>query len=352
MKNDRIVAGISQGDINGIGYEIIIKTLLDPRILEMCTPVVYGSPKVSAYHRKALNIDNFSFNNIKDANEINHKRANIINCLDDNIRVELGKSTEIAGQASFISLEMAVNDLINKKIDILITAPINKNNIQSDKFQFAGHTEYLREKTSTNEVLMLLVNDSMKLGVVTGHIPLKNVASTLTVELILKKLRLLQRSLLEDFAIKSPKIAVLGLNPHNGDGGLIGSEETEIIIPAIDKARDEGIKAIGPFPADGFFGAGVFSQFDAVMAMYHDQGLAPFKALAFDSGVNYTAGLPVIRTSPDHGTAYEIAGKNVASPNSFRNALYLAIDIFKNRKLFLETTANPLPEIDIEKINS
>ncbi len=352
MKNDRIVAGISQGDINGIGYEIIIKTLLDPRILEMCTPVVYGSPKVSAYHRKALNIDNFSFNNVKDANEINHKRANIINCLDDNVRVELGKSTEIAGQASFISLEMAVNDLINKKIDILITAPINKNNIQSDKFRFAGHTEYLREKTATREVLMLLVSDSMKLGVITGHIPLKDVASTLTVELILKKLRLLQRSLLEDFAIKSPKIAVLGLNPHNGDGGVIGNEETEIIIPAIEKARDEGIKAIGPFPADGFFGAGVFSQFDAVMAMYHDQGLAPFKALAFDSGVNYTAGLPVIRTSPDHGTAYEIAGKNVASPNSFRNALYLAIDIFKNRKLFLETTANPLPEIDIEKINS
>lgn len=350
MKNDRIIVGISQGDINGISYEVIIKTLLDPRILELCTPVVYGSPKVSAYHRKALNIDNFSFNPIKDIEEVNLKKANIVNCLDDNIRVELGKSTAIAGEASLISLERATKDLQNGKIDALVTGPINKNNIQSEQFKFAGHTEYLKSKFKTNEVLMMLVSDIMKVGVVTGHVPLKNVAQYITIENLMNKLRIMNQSLKVDFGFRKPRIAVLGINPHAGDGGVIGTEEIEIIQPCLEKARQEGIMALGPFAADGFFGSNNFTKFDAILAMYHDQGLTPFKALAFDSGVNYTAGLPVVRTSPDHGTAYDLAGKNEASPNSFRSALYMAVDIIKNRQQYKEYSKNPLPDIDVEKL--
>lgn len=350
MKNDRIIVGISQGDINGISYEVIIKTLLDPRILELCTPVVYGSPKVSAYHRKALNIDNFSFNPIKDIEEVNLKKANIVNCLDDNIRVELGKSTAIAGEASLISLERATKDLQDGKIDALVTGPINKNNIQSEQFKFAGHTEYLKSKFKTNEVLMMLVSDIMKVGVVTGHVPLKNVAQYITIENLMSKLRIMNQSLKVDFGFRKPRIAVLGINPHAGDGGVIGTEEIEIIQPCLEKARQEGIMALGPFAADGFFGSNNFTKFDAILAMYHDQGLTPFKALAFDSGVNYTAGLPVVRTSPDHGTAYDLAGKNEASPNSFRSALYMAVDIIKNRQQYKEYSKNPLPDIDVEKL--
>lgn len=350
MKNDRIIVGISQGDINGISYEVIIKTLLDPRILELCTPVVYGSPKVSAYHRKALNIDNFSFNPIKDIEEVNLKKANIVNCLDDNIRVELGKSTTIAGEASLISLEKATKDLQDGKIDALVTGPINKNNIQSEHFKFAGHTEYLKSRFKTNEVLMMLVSDIMKIGVVTGHVPLKNVAQYITIENLMSKLRIMNQSLKVDFGFRKPRIAVLGINPHAGDGGVIGTEEMEIIQPCLDKARQEGIMALGPFAADGFFGSNNFTKFDAILAMYHDQGLTPFKALAFDSGVNFTAGLPVVRTSPDHGTAYDLAGKNEASPNSFRSALFMAVDIIKNRQQYKEYSKNPLPDIDVEKL--
>ncbi len=332
MDRYKIRVGISQGDINGISYEIIIKTLLDHRILEFCTPIVYGSSKVAAYHRKALNVSNFSLNSISNADEANIKRANIINCLDDNIKVEFGKSTDTAGSASFIALERAAQDLKENKIDVLVTAPINKNNIQSKDFNFPGHTEYLKEKFKADEVLMMLVSDIMRVGVVTGHVPISKVAEHITEENILKSLRLMNKSLIEDFAIRKPRIAVLGLNPHAGDNGVIGNEENEIIIPAIAQARKENILAIGPYPADGFFGSSSFKQFDAILAMYHDQGLAPFKAISFDSGVNYTAGLPIVRTSPAHGTAYEIVGKNIASPNSFRQALYLACDIYKNRK--------------------
>lgn len=347
MKREQTIVGISHGDINGISYEVILKSLLDPRINDICTPVVYGSPKVAAYHRKALNINNFSFNSIRNADEINHKRSNIINVLDDNIRVELGRSTQLAGESSFIALEQAVNDLRDGKLDVLVTAPINKDNIQSENFSFPGHTEYLAKEFGKEEVLMLMVGDVMRVGVVTGHIPLNQVSQAITEELILNKLRIFNQSLLQDFAIRKPKIAVLGVNPHAGDNGLIGKEEQEVIIPALQKAKDEGILALGPFPADGFFGSDSFKKFDGILAMYHDQGLIPFKALEFDKGVNYTAGLPAVRTSPAHGTAYEIAGKDIASPDSFRAALYLAIDIFKNRMMYDELNKNPLQKHEI-----
>ncbi|MEN8121772.1 MAG: 4-hydroxythreonine-4-phosphate dehydrogenase PdxA [Bacteroidota bacterium] len=327
----RLKIGISQGDINGISYEVIIKSLMDNRLFDLFTPILYGSSKIVAYHRKALNISNFSMNNIKSPTDANHKRANIINCLDDNIRVELGKSTSMAGEASYMSLEKVIEDIKAGEIDILVTGPINKNNIQLKGFNFPGHTEYLKNKFKVNEVLMLMVSENLKVGVVTGHIPLKDVAEAITKDAILNKLRILNKSLIEDFAITNPKIGVLGLNPHAGDKGLIGKEEQEIIEPAIKEARNENIMALGPYPADGLFGSDDYAKFDAVLAMYHDQGLAPFKSLVFSEGVNYTAGLPVVRTSPAHGTAYDLAGKGKATPESFRQALYLAVDIYNNR---------------------
>jgi len=349
MKRDKIIIGISQGDINGIGYEVIIKTLMEPRILEMCTPIVYGSPKVAAYHKKALNIETFNFNHIHKASEADPRKANIINCIDDNIRVELGKSSEMAGEASYMALEKAVEDLKLGEIDALITAPINKDNIQSEKFNFPGHTEYLAEQFKVRDYVMLMVSESMKIGVVVGHAPISEVAAKITKGAILNKLRIINQSLEKDFFVKRPRIAVLGLNPHAGDNGLLGREELEIIIPAIQRAKDEGIIAVGPYPADGFFGSGDFVKFDAILAMYHDQGLIPFKMAAFDRGVNFTAGLPVIRTSPAHGTAFDIAGEDKATPDSFREALYLAIDIHNNRTLYKEISKNPLKKYEINQ---
>jgi 4-hydroxythreonine-4-phosphate dehydrogenase len=345
--NPKIKVGISHGDINGISYEVIMKTLLDPRILEMCTPIVYGSPKVAAYHRKALNIESLSFNHIRAPHEASFNKASIINCIDENIRVELGRSTEAAGESSFLALERAVADLKKGLVDVLITAPINKDNIQSEKFKFAGHTEYLAQQFNARDFVMLMVSHNLKVGVVTGHVPLAEVAKYITKDKILSKLRIIARSLVQDFAVTNPRIAVLALNPHAGDNGLIGNEEQTIIIPALDQARNEGITALGPYPADGFFGSGDFTRFDAILAMYHDQGLIPFKLTAFEQGVNYTAGLPVIRTSPAHGTAYDIAGEDKASPDSFREALYLAIDIHKNRSIHREISRDPLRKFDI-----
>ena len=347
MSRKKIKIAISQGDINGIGYEVIMKTFSDQRILDMCTPIVYGSPKVAAYHRKALNLEHFSFNTIRKASEAAPRKANIINCTDDNIRVELGKISDVAGEASYMSLDSAVNDLKAGYVDALVTAPISKDNIQSEKFNFPGHTEFLAEQFSTDHYLMLMVSEMMKIGVVTTHVPLHKVASLISTELILKKLRIISSSLEQDFCIKKPRIAVLGLNPHCGDGGLLGTEEKEIIIPAIEQAKEEGILAIGPYPADGFFGSGDYSNFDAILAMYHDQGLTPFKVISFERGVNYTAGLPVIRTSPSHGTAFDIAGEGKASPESFREALYLAMDIYHNRQIYQEISKNPLKKYDI-----
>lgn len=348
MEKKTILAGISQGDINGIGYEVIIKALSDPMINDICTPIVYGSPKVAAYHRKALNVNNFTFNNIRTPDEAHLKKANMINCLDDNIRVELGKSTPQGGEAALISIEKAVEDLKNGKIDVLITAPIDKHNVQSATFNFAGHTDYLKSKAGSEEALMFMISECMRIGFATGHAPLKDVSEMITVETLLRKIRLMNHSLILDFGIRRPRIAVLGLNPHAGDNSLLGSEEAEIITPAIEKAQKEGILTFGPFPADGFFGAGSFAKFDGILAMYHDQGLTPFKALSFDSGVNFTAGLPFIRTSPVHGTAFAIAGKGEASENSFRQAIYLACDIFRNRQLYAEISKNPLKHQDIE----
>lgn len=342
MDENKVRVGITQGDINGIGYEVIIKALMDPRVLDVCTPVVYGSPKVLAYHRKALNIPNFSMNSVATAREANPRRVNLINCLDDNARVELGKASGYAGEAAFISLEMAVHDLSEHQIDVLVTAPINKYTIQSKDFSFAGHTEYLQEKLGAEDVLMLMVSDYLRVGVVTGHMPLSQVPGALSRELIHDKLVLLDASLRNDFNIGTPRIAVLGLNPHAGDQGLLGSEEDEIIAPALEMARKDNIMALGPYAADGYFGSGLYQKFDAVLAMYHDQGLAPFKALSFDSGVNYTVGLPFVRTSPAHGTAYEIAGLDKASAESMRQAIYMAVDIHKARKANRDLRKNAL----------
>ncbi len=342
MTEEKIIVGISQGDINGIGLEVIIKTFLDPQMLEICTPVLFGSNKTASFHRKALNIEDFSFNQIKDISEINHKRANIINVYEEDIVIELGKQTETGGKYALKSLEAAAYALAQGKIDVLVTAPINKENIQSPDFKFPGHTEYLDEKFGTGNSLMFLVSDTLRVAVVTGHIPVTQVAQALTTEKIIKKIEVLHKSLIEDLGVRKPKIAVLGLNPHAGDNGVIGNEEKNIIIPAIEKTKEEGKLVYGPYSSDGFFGSSAYKSFDAVLAMYHDQGLIPFKTITFNSGVNFTAGLPIVRTSPDHGTAYDIAGKNSASEESFRRAIYTAIDIFKIRNQYAEINANPL----------
>jgi len=342
MNDNPIRVAVTQGDINGVSYEVIIKTLSDSRIMDFCTPILYGSPKVLAYHRKAINVMNFSLTHIQEPRESKSGRGHIINCHDDNIRVELGKPTSYCGEAAFQALEMAVKDLIDHQVDVLVTAPINKHTIQQKDFKFPGHTEYLQDRLDTKDSLMLMVAPELRMGVVTGHVPLAQVASLLTPEKILSKIRIMNNSLKNDFNIRKPRIGVLGLNPHAGDMGLLGSEENDILAPAMNQARDEGIMVLGPFAADGLFGSGNYSKFDGIMAMYHDQGLAPFKAIAFDQGVNFTAGLPVIRTSPAHGTAYEIAGLGTASSASFREALYLACDVYRTRKMNKELQRNAM----------
>jgi len=342
MSEEKVIVGITQGDINGIGLEVIIKTFLNPQMLELCTPVIFGSNKTASYHRKTLNIEEFSFNQIRNIAEINHKRVNIINVYEEEVEIELGKQTLNGGKYALKSLVAAADALAQGDIDVLVTAPINKENIQAPDFKFPGHTEYLDEKFGTGNSLMFLLSDTLRVAVVTGHIPVANISQELSTEKILKKINILHRSLIHDFSIRTPKIAVLGLNPHAGDNGIIGNEENTTIIPAINKAKENNLLVYGPYPADGFFGNETYKKFDAVLAMYHDQGLIPFKTISFNSGVNFTAGLPIIRTSPDHGTAYDIAGKNIASEESFRKAIYVAIDIYKTRKQNTELTANTL----------
>ena len=341
-KEKRVRIGITHGDINGIGYEVIIKALLDNRINELFTIIVYGNSKVASYHRKTLNLNDFNFNLIKNADAANPKRSNIINCFEYEVKVELGKSTKLGGVMALESLTVAVKDLKNNKIDVLVTAPINKSNIQSDEFKFPGHTEYLAKEFGAKEVLMLMVSNSLRIGVITGHIPLSEVSNKLSKELILTKIRLLNNSLIKDFSIRKPRIALLGVNPHAGDSGFLGTEEQNFIIPAVQEAFGNGILAFGPYSADGFFGSGEFSKFDGILAMYHDQGLLPFKTLAFDSGVNFTAGLPIVRTSPSHGTAFDIAGLNNAQADSFREAIYLGYEIFRNRTMNIQLKENAL----------
>lgn len=347
----KIRVGISQGDINGIGLEVIIKTFVDPAMEELCIPILFSSQKTASYHRKAMGIEDFSFNIIRDIDQANPKKPNLLNLYEEEVNFELGKSTPSGGKYAFKSLEAACNALAANKIDVLVTAPINKHNIQSEEFQFKGHTEYLDQKFAggKDEALMLMVSDTLKVGLITGHIPVEKVAGSVSVEKIIKRIKTLNRTLIEDFGVRKPKIAVLGLNPHAGDNGTIGSEDIQVITAAINKAKEENILTYGPYPADGFFGNSSYLQFDAVLAMYHDQGLIPFKTIAFNNGVNYTAGLPIIRTSPDHGTAYEIAGKNIASEESFRKAIYTAIDIFRKRNEYKQISANPLKSTPLRK---
>lgn len=334
QKYNRPVIGITLGDINGIGAEVIIKVLNDPRILNLITPVIYGSVKVLSYYRKMLEADDFNFGQIKDISQINHKRINVINCWNEMVEINPGTADPQLGKHAFIAIKEAVADLKEDKIDALVTGPINKGIIQSEEFNFPGHTEYLAtEIGKKGKSLMMMVSDTMRIGVATGHIPLKDVSSVISKNLVEEKLQILLESLKKDFDIQKPKIAVLGLNPHAGEGGLLGKEEEEIIMPAIAEVKKKGNFVFGPFPADGFFGDHSFRKYDGILAMYHDQGLVPFKALSFETGVNFTAGLSKIRTSPDHGTAYTIAGKGIANETSMREAIYLAADICKNHKL-------------------
>lgn len=332
MIANKLVVGISQGDGNGIGYEVIIKALADTRILDSFIPVIYGSSKIFGFYKKSIHeIDQMDTYVINSATDAKTRKINIVNCLPENVYVEPGQASPESAQCAIRSLECAVEDLKQGIIDVLVTAPINKRAMSNEGFGFTGHTEYLEKVFAVNEVAMFMVSDTLKIGVVTGHIPLKDVSSAISKEKIISKLRLLDASLKKDFGIDSPKIGVLGLNPHCGDGGLLGDEEQRIILPAVEAANDEGILAFGPYSPDGYFGLGQFAKFDATLAMYHDQGLSPFKAIAFETGVNFTAGLPVVRTSPDHGTAYEMAGRDEANPRSMISAIYTAIDIYKNR---------------------
>lgn len=349
MEDNRMKIGITQGDINGVGYEVILKTFSDPVMLELCTPVIYGSPKVAAYHRKALDLSvNFSI--VSSAAEAAGNRISVVNCTDDEVKVEFAKPDAEAGKAAFGALERAVEEYRNGLIDAIVTAPINKHSIQSDGFTFPGHTEYLEERLGNGrKALMILMKDDFRVALVTGHIPIKEIAHTITKELIEEKLSIFHASLKQDFGIGAPRIAVLSLNPHAGEDGLLGTEEQEIILPAIKEMAAKGILCYGPYPSDGFMGSDAYKHFDGILAMYHDQGLTPFKALAMEEGVNYTAGLPVVRTSPAHGTAYDIAGKGVASEDSFRHAVYVAIDVVRNRQREKTARVNPLRKQYYEK---
>ncbi len=342
--------GITHGDFNGVGYEVILKTFDDNRMLEMCTPVVYGSAKIAAFYRKSLDLQGTPVVQVNEASQARADALNFINVIGQEAHIAPGESSREAGEAAFAALERAVADLRSGEIDMLVTAPISKHNIQSDLFSFPGHTEYLETSVGEGEKsLMILCNSSLRVALVTTHLPIAKVPAAITAEAVLEKLRIFEQSLIQDFGVVKPRIAVLALNPHAGENGLLGAEETEVIEPAIAQAREKKMHVFGPYAADGFFGNGLYKKFDGVLAMYHDQGLAPFKTLSMESGVNFTAGLPVVRTSPDHGTGYDIAGKGVASEESMRSAIYMAIDICRNRRNYEEMTANPLKKHYHEK---
>ena len=339
----KIRVAITQGDLNGVGYEVIIKTFADVRMFDFCTPVLYGSTKVASYHKKLLASvpQEIQFNAIRDAADALPGRYNVINLSQEEIKIDLGKSTEVAGALSRESLNRACADLKAGKVDVLVTAPINKRNIQASDFDFPGHPEYLSHQFNSSS-LMLMVCDRIRIGIVTNHLALREVPAALTHDLLYEKINLLNQSLKRDFGITTPKIAVLALDPHAGDDGVIGDFDKRVVRPVIDHVQSEGVLAYGPFPSDGFFGSSEFNKFDGVLALYHDQGLIPFKLMSFTEGVNYTAGLPYVRTSPAHGTGYDIAGKDRASEQSFRSAVYLACNILRNRREYDELTANPL----------
>ncbi|MBR4047941.1 MAG: 4-hydroxythreonine-4-phosphate dehydrogenase PdxA [Bacteroides sp.] len=349
MGNNKIRIGITQGDINGVGYEVILKTFANPTMFELCTPIIYGSPKVAAYHRKAFELPtNFSI--VNSASDAQEGRLSIVNCSNDEVKVEFAKADPESGKAALAALEKAVQEYKEGLIDVIVTAPINKHTIQSEEFSFPGHTEYIEEKLGESQkALMILMKGDFRVALVTGHMPVSQIASHITKEAITEKIAIFHESLKRDFGISSPRIAVLSLNPHAGDSGLLGKEEEEIIAPAMQEMIEKGIQCFGPYPADGFMGSDNYTHFDGILAMYHDQGLAPFKALAMDEGVNFTAGLPVVRTSPAHGTAYDIAGKGVATEDSFRQAVYVAIDVYRNRCRDKYARRNPLRKQYYEK---
>lgn len=343
-KTKKIRVGITQGDTNGIGYEVILKALADPQMTELCQPIIYGSSRILAFHRKALELQSYPINYTKSVDYLKDNQPNLVEVDTDDAKVNLGVPDKQAGRAAFNALERAVSDLKEGKIDVLVTAPINKDNIQSPEFSFPGHTEYLEASLGDGQkALMVLCTERLRVALVTTHLPLSKVPAAITKQAIEEKLRIFKASLERDFGIQGPRIAVLALNPHAGENGLLGSEEKDIIKPAIEEAYDaDHILCFGPYAADGFFGNEQWRHFDGVLAMYHDQGLAPFKTLAMDSGVNFTAGLPYVRTSPAHGTGYDIAGKNLANENSLRQAIYMAIDVWRNRQRYDEAVAHPL----------
>lgn len=335
--------GISCGDLNGIGLEVVLKTFEDTRLFQDVTPILYANAKAVSHHRKALGLEEVQFHGVANAQDALPKKLNVVNVWEEDAAIELGKPSGKEARFAVLSLEAAVQDLGTGKIDVLVTAPIDKNSMQAAGFAFPGHTEYLAHLAGGDSpVLMILVGEGLRVGTVTGHIPLKDVADAITTERIVAKARLFHQSLQRDFGVVAPRIALLGLNPHAGDNGTLGSEDRERIMPAVRRLNDDGIQAMGPYPADGFFGSGAYRHFDGVLAMYHDQGLAPFKALSFGHGVNYTAGLPIIRTSPDHGTGLSIAGQGVADEGSFRHAVWLACDIRMQRERWKAMSANPL----------
>lgn len=341
MKNgESIRLGISIGDLNGIGCEIILKTFEDPRMLEFCTPVIFGSTKVINYQRKMLSM-NVAYNGIESASKAVIGKLNVVNVWKQTPNIEPGKETEEGGKYAFLSLQAAVSALKNDEVDVLVTAPINKHNIQSDEFKFPGHTDYLAQELQ-GQALMFMVTDDLKVGLLTDHVPVKEVSDHITAELVKAKIQMIHDSLKIDFRVRKPKIAVLGINPHTGDNGVIGKEDDEVLRPTIAKLQDSGKLVYGPYAADSFFGSGAHHKFDAILAAYHDQGLIPFKTLSFGKGVNYTAGLSKVRTSPDHGTAFEIAGKGEANHKSFEEAVFTALRIYKNREEYKELTQNPL----------
>jgi 4-hydroxythreonine-4-phosphate dehydrogenase len=342
-KEEKIIVGISVGDLNGIGPEIIIKTYEDPRSLELSTPVIFASGKVMQFFKNHFN-SKINFFNIDSPEDVVHGKVNVVNVWREPVKIEFGKEDKKIGEYSIRSLEAATKALKEDKIDVLVTAPINKHNIQSDKFNFPGHTDYLAQALN-GKSLMFMVCDGLRVGLLTDHVPLKDATDRINEALIQEKLDTVITSLKQDFGIRKPKIAVLGINPHAGDSGVIGSEDDDVLRPTLAKIRDQGHLVYGPYSADSFFGSNTFKNFDAIIASYHDQGLIPFKTISFGEGVNYTAGLSKVRTSPDHGTAYEIAGKGIADETSFKRAIYTAIQIYKNRKEYKYFSKNPLKKV-------
>ncbi|MBQ9473193.1 MAG: 4-hydroxythreonine-4-phosphate dehydrogenase PdxA [Bacteroidales bacterium] len=342
QNNKKIRLAITHGDINGICYEVILKTFSDPRMLEQCTPILYGSSKVASYHKKLLaHQGDVTFNAIREASQATDRHFNVLNITQDEIKIDIGQSTDIAGKLALQALDMACEDLKQNNVDVLVTAPVNKKNMQRDGVDFPGHTEYLSRKFERKS-LMMMINDHVRIGIVTSHLALKDVPAAITEDILMEKILVMNASLRRDFGISMPKIAVLALDPHAGDNGVIGDHDQRVVKPTIEKAAEAGMLVYGPYPSDGFFGSVQFRNFDGVLALYHDQGLIPFKLMSFTRGVNFTAGLPYVRTSPAHGTAYDIAGKDKASEQSFRNAVYLACNILRNRHEYDQLTENPL----------